>query len=77
MQLPRAPETLESDEAAAETARAAAAAAALARDQAAVRQLRMALRGICMKLLGDRRWATCALPVDPDENPDFYERVRA
>ena len=35
----------------------------------------MALRSITMKLLGDRRWSACAMPVDPDDNPDFYERV--
>ena len=63
------------EEQAAEAKQEAARAAALARDQAAVRALRMALRSITMKLLGDRRWSACAMPVDPDDNPDFYERV--
>ena len=40
-----------------------------------MRALRMALRSITMKLLGDHRWPACTMPVDPDDNPDFYERV--
>ena len=74
---PGRPRRLQAEAAEAEAAREAAAAAALARDRAAVRQLRMTLRGVAMKLLGDRRWAACALPVDPEENPEFYARVRA
>ena len=74
-QLPPAPDALEADAAAAAAAQEAARAAALAQDQASVRQLRMALRGVVVKLLGDRRWAACAMPVDPEEdpeeNPDF------
>lgn len=76
VQLPPAPDALEADAAAAAAVQEAAAAAMLAQDQASVRQLRMALRGVAMKLLGDRRWAACAMPVDPEENPDFYARVR-
>ena len=75
MQLARASDAEAADEQAVEAAKEAVQAAALAQDQATVRALRMALRSITMKLLGNRRWSACALPVDPDDNPDFYERV--
>ena len=42
----------------------------------AVRALRMGLREVAGKLLGDRRWRALALPVTPEEDPDYWERVR-
>ena len=63
-------------QASAEAARAeAAACASYEADVAAVRQLRMTLREIAMKLLCDRRWRVLAAPVSPEEDPDYWERV--
>ena len=75
VQLPRAPEAMAA-QAAAEAARAeAAACASYEADVAAVRQLRMTLREIAMKLLCDRRWRVLAAPVSPEEDPNYWERV--
>lgn len=63
----------------AEAARAREAAAAVARyeaDVAAARELRMGLRDVATRLLADRRWRCLALPVTPQEDPEYWERVR-
>ena len=74
-QLPKAPEAAE---ALAEAERRKAEAEAKARydaDVAAVRDLRMGLRDVATKLLCDRRWRSLALPVMPQEDPEYWERV--
>lgn len=74
-QLPKAPEAAE---ALAEAERRKAEAEAKGRydaDVAAVRDLRMGLRDVTTKLLCDRRWRSLALPVMPQEDPEYWERV--
>ena len=75
-QLPKAPEAVE---ALAEAERKKSEAEAKGRydaDVAAVRDLRMGLRDVATKLLCDRRWRSLALPVTPQEDPEYWERVR-
>uniref|UniRef100_A0A7S3R877 Bromo domain-containing protein n=1 Tax=Dunaliella tertiolecta TaxID=3047 RepID=A0A7S3R877_DUNTE len=45
-------------------------------DQAALRGLRMGLRDVTLRLLGDRRWRDFAAPVDPEEDPEYWQTVR-
>ncbi|GIM05045.1 hypothetical protein Vretimale_9501 [Volvox reticuliferus] len=44
-------------------------------DQGVLRALRMALRGVTLTLLNERRWKQFTVPVDPDEDPDYWTRV--
>ena len=54
----------------------AEARAAYEADVAAVRELRMCLRDVATRLLTDRRWRSLALPVTPQEDPEYWQRVR-
>jgi hypothetical protein len=76
VQLPRAPEAIAAEEEAARLKAEAEARARYEADAAALRQLRMALREAATKLLGDRRWRSLAMPVSPEEDPEYWERVR-
>jgi hypothetical protein len=75
-QLPKAPEAAEALAEAARQKHEAEARARYAADVAAVRDLRMGLRDVATKLLCDRRWRSLALPVAPQEDPEYWERVR-
>ena len=75
VQLPRAPEAAEAQAEAARQRWAAAAKAGYEAAVAAVRELRMALRDVATRLLCDRRWRSLALPVAPQEDPEYWERV--
>ncbi|GLI60628.1 hypothetical protein VaNZ11_002825 [Volvox africanus] len=44
-------------------------------DQGALRALRMALRGVTLTLLNERRWKQFSAPVDPDEDPEYWRLV--
>ena len=59
------------------SARAAAAVAAYDADVALVRELRMGLREVTTRLLTERRWRAFAEPVTPDDDPEYWHRVRA
>ena len=75
-QLPRAPEAVEALAKAERKKSEAEAKARYEADVAAVRDLRMGLRDVATKLLCDRRWRSLALPVTPQEDPEYWERVR-
>ena len=75
LQLPRAPEAAEAQAEAARQRGAAAAKAGYEAAVAAVRELRMALRDVATRLLCDRRWRSLALPVAPQDDPEYWERV--
>lgn len=45
-------------------------------DEAALRTQRMGLRDIATQLLCNRQWKEFWEPVDPKEDPDYYERVK-
>ena len=36
----------------------------------------MCLRDIATRLLTDRRWRSLALPVTPQEDPEYWQRVQ-
>ena len=76
VQLPRAPEAVAAEAAAAAQAEHRKAAAAAAGEEAAVRQLRMLLRDITSAMLCTRRWQAFAEPVHPEEDPEYWQRVR-
>lgn len=44
-------------------------------DQSALRALRIALRGVTLTLLNDRRWKLFAAPVGMDEDPEYWQLV--
>ena len=75
VQLPRAPGAAEAQAEAARQRGAAAAKSAYEAAVAAVRELRMALRDVATRLLCDRRWRSLALPVAPQDDPEYWERV--
>ena len=75
VQLPRAPEAAEAQAEAARQRDAAAAKAGYEAAVAAVRELRMGLRDVATRLLCDRRWRSLALPVAPQDDPEYWERV--
>ena len=54
----------------------AASVAAYEADVAILRELRMALRDVTTKLLVERRWRAFAEPVTPEDDPEFWHRVR-
>lgn len=54
----------------------AAAIGAYEADVRLVRELRMGLREITTRLLTDRRWRAFAEPVTPDDDPEYWHRVR-
>eukprot|EP00955_Chlamydomonas_euryale_P064337 358949-Chlamydomonas_euryale.AAC.2 len=37
----------------------------------------MVLRDATLRLLAAKRWRPFSLPVDPEDDPEFYEEVRA
>ena len=76
LQLPKAPEAAEALAEAAQNRKEAEARAAYEADVAAVRELRMCLRDVATRLLTDRRWRSLALPVTPQEDPEYWQRVR-
>lgn len=76
VQLPKAPEAVAAEEEAARLRAEAEARAKYDADVAAIRQLRMALREVATKLLNDRRWRSLAMPVSPEDCPEYWERVR-
>ena len=76
LQLPKAPEAAEALAEAARLKKDAEAKAAYEADVATVRELRMCLRDVSTKLLSDRRWRSLALPVTPQDDPEYWERVR-
>ena len=45
-------------------------------DQGALRALRMVLRDVTTRLLCSRKWEAFAEPVLPEEDPEYWERVR-
>ena len=54
----------------------AASVASYEADVAVLRELRMALRDVTTKLLLERRWRAFAEPVTPEDDPEFWHRVR-
>ena len=76
LQLPKAPEAAEALTEAARLKKETEARAAYEADVAAVRELRMCLRDVATRLLTDRRWRSLALPVTPQEDPEYWQRVR-
>ena len=70
-----APDATAAAEAAAEEREAAAARRAWEEDESALRSLRMAMREITTRLLCNRQWKDFWEPVDPQEDPEFYEQV--
>ncbi|CAL5230062.1 g13513 [Coccomyxa viridis] len=74
-ELPKAPEAAEALAEAARLKKEAEARAAYEADVATVRELRMCLRDVATRLLTDRRWRTLALPVTPQEDPEYWQRV--
>ena len=44
-------------------------------DQSLLRALRMALRGLTLALLNDRRWRQFAAPPDPQQDPEYWQLV--
>ena len=76
LQLPKAPEAAEALAEAARLRQEAEARAAYEAGVAAVRELRMCLRDVATRLLTDRRWRSLALPVTPQEDPEYWQRVR-
>ncbi len=75
LQLPKAPEAAEALAEAARLKKKAEARAAYEADVAAVRELRMCLRDVATRLLTDRRWRSLALPVTPQEDAEYWQRV--
>ncbi|KAK9861644.1 hypothetical protein WJX84_011103 [Apatococcus fuscideae] len=74
-QLPRAPEAVAAEAAAAAEAAHRQAAATAAKEETAVRRLRMTLREIATMLLCNRRWQVFAEPVHPEDDPEYWQRV--
>ena len=74
-QLPLAPDGLAAEQAAAEEKAASEARRRWEEDDSALRALRMALREITTKLLCNRHWKEFWEPVDPDEDPEYWELV--
>lgn len=75
-QLPRAPEAIQEENERLRLAAEAASVAAYEADVAVLRELRMALRDVTTKLLIERRWRAFAEPVTPEDDPEFWHRVR-
>lgn len=75
LQLPRAKESLAADAEALKAQSVREARAAYEADGAVLRTLRMALREVVTRLLGDRRWRSFQEPPAPEEDPEFWERV--
>ena len=76
LQLPRAPEAIVEEEARMRLAAEAASVAAYEADVAVLRDLRMGLRDVTTKLLMERRWRAFAEPVTPEDDPEYWHRVR-
>ena len=76
VQLPRAPEAIHEENERLRLAAEAASIAAYEADVAVLRELRMALRDVTTKLLIERRWRAFAEPVTPEDDPEFWHRVR-
>jgi hypothetical protein len=76
LQLPRAPEAVAEEEARIRLAAEAASVAAYEADVAVLRDLRMGLRDVTTKLLMERRWRAFAEPVTPEDDPEYWHRVR-
>lgn len=55
---------------------AAEAARKWEEDDAALRSLRMGLRDIATRLLCSRQWKDFWEPIDPEDDPEYYARVR-
>ena len=76
VQLPREPEAMAAAEAAREAAAQAAVEAERALDVEAVRSLRMKLREILTHFLAHKRCSKLfAVPPNPNDDPDFWQRV--
>ena len=75
LQLPLAPDALALQAEAAEQREVAEARRLWEEDEAALRALRMGLREIATKLLCTRQWKAFWLPVDPEDDPDYYSQV--
>jgi SpoVK/Ycf46/Vps4 family AAA+-type ATPase len=73
--LPLAPEALAAEEAAIREAAALAARKKYEEDQSTFRTLRMSLRWVLDRLLQARRWEAYYEPVDPEEDPKYWEIV--
>lgn len=73
--LPLAPEGLAAEEAARKEAAAVGARKRYEEDQATLRALRMALRWVMDRLFQARRWESFFEPVDPKEDPNYWELV--
>ena len=76
LQLPRAPEAIAEEEARIRLVAEAASMAAYEADVAVLRDLRMGLRDVTTKLLMERRWRAFAEPVTPEDDPEYWHRVR-
>ena len=77
LQLPLAPDALAVQAEAAEQREVAEARRLWEEDEATLRALRMGLREIATKLLCTRQWKAFWLPVDPEDDPDYYSQVGA
>ncbi len=75
-QLPRAPEAIQAETERMRLTAEAASVASYEADVAVLRELRMALRDVTTKLLLERRWRAFAEPVTPEDDPEFWHRVR-
>jgi SpoVK/Ycf46/Vps4 family AAA+-type ATPase len=74
--LPLAPEAFAAEEAARREALALTARKKYEEDQATLRTLRMSLRYVLDRLLQTRRWEAYYEPVDPSEDPAYWEVVK-
>ena len=75
-QLPREPEALAAAVSAKEAAAEASRKAQQALDVEAVRTLRMELRNILTGFLARKRYSLFAVPPHPNDEPDFWQKVR-
>jgi SpoVK/Ycf46/Vps4 family AAA+-type ATPase len=74
--LPLAPEAFAAEEAARREAAAVSARKIYEEDQATLRTLRMSLRWVLDRLFQTRRWESFYEPVDPSEDPQYWEIVK-